>query len=49
MPGVIGIVASRMVELSGRPVVMIALDGETGKGSGRSIEAFDLLAGLTAC
>ncbi|HEX5853821.1 MAG TPA: single-stranded-DNA-specific exonuclease RecJ [Solirubrobacteraceae bacterium] len=47
--GVIGIVASRLVELSGRPVVMIALDGETGKGSGRSVDAFDLLAGLTAC
>ena len=31
-PGVIGIVASRLVELSGRPVVMIALDGDTGKG-----------------
>jgi single-stranded-DNA-specific exonuclease len=48
-PGVIGIVASRMVELSGRPVVMIALDAETGRGSGRSVESFDLLAGLTAC
>jgi single-stranded-DNA-specific exonuclease len=48
-PGVIGIVASRMVESSGRPVVMIALDGDTGKASGRSVEAFDLLAGLTAC
>ncbi len=47
--GVIGIVASRLVERSGRPVVMIALDGDTGKGSGRSIDAFDLLAGLTAC
>ncbi len=47
--GVIGIVASRLVERGGRPVVMIALDGETGKGSGRSIDAFDLLAGLTAC
>ena len=47
--GVIGIVASRMVELSGRPVVMVALDGDTGKGSGRSIAGFDLLAGLTAC
>ncbi len=47
--GVIGIVASRLVERSGRPVVMIALDGETGKASGRSIEAFDLLGGLTAC
>jgi single-stranded-DNA-specific exonuclease len=47
--GVIGIVASRLVERSGRPVVMIALDGDTGKGSGRSIDAFDLLAGLSAC
>jgi len=47
--GVIGIVASRLVERSGRPVVMIALDGKTGKASGRSIESFDLLAGLTAC
>jgi single-stranded-DNA-specific exonuclease len=48
-PGVIGIVASRLVEQSGRPVVMVALDGELGKGSGRSIEPFDLLAGLGAC
>jgi single-stranded-DNA-specific exonuclease len=48
-PGVIGIVASRLVERSGRPVVMIALDGDEGRGSGRSIESFDLLAGLTAC
>jgi single-stranded-DNA-specific exonuclease len=48
-PGVIGIVASRMVEQSGRPVVLIALDAETGRGSGRSVESFDLLAGLSAC
>jgi single-stranded-DNA-specific exonuclease len=48
-PGVIGIVASRMVESSGRPVVMVALDGERGRGSGRSIEGFDLLGGLRAC
>ena len=47
--GVIGIVASRLAERSGRPVVLIALDGDTGKGSGRSIDAFDLLGGLTAC
>jgi single-stranded-DNA-specific exonuclease len=47
--GVIGIVASRLAELHHRPVVLIALEGETGKGSGRSIEGFDLLAGLTAC
>jgi single-stranded-DNA-specific exonuclease len=48
-PGVIGIVASRLVESSGRPVVMVALDGDGGRGSGRSIEAYDLLGGLHAC
>jgi single-stranded-DNA-specific exonuclease len=48
-PGVIGIVASRLVEQHRRPVVMIALEGDRGRGSGRSIEAFDLLAGLSAC
>jgi len=48
-PGVIGIVASRLVEQSGRPVVMVALDGAHGRGSGRSIEGFDLLAGLERC
>ncbi len=47
--GVIGIVASRLVESSGRPVVLVALEGERGRGSARSIEAFDLLAGLRAC
>jgi single-stranded-DNA-specific exonuclease len=47
--GVIGIVASRLAERHRCPVVLIALDGELGKGSGRSIDAFDLLAGLTAC
>ena len=47
--GVIGIVASRIVEQIARPVVMVALDGDIGKGSGRSISAFDLHAGLTAC
>jgi len=49
-PGVIGIVASRMVERHHRPVVVISLDGEgSGRGSGRSIPGFDLLAGLEAC
>jgi single-stranded-DNA-specific exonuclease len=49
-PGVIGIVASRLVEKHHRPVVVIALDGEGGgRGSGRSIPGFDLLAGLEAC
>jgi single-stranded-DNA-specific exonuclease len=48
-PGVIGIVASRIVEETCRPVVMISLDANEGKGSGRSIPAFDLHAGLVAC
>ena len=49
-PGVIGIVASRLVERHNRPVVVISLDGEGGgRGSGRSIPGFDLLAGLEAC
>ena len=47
--GVIGIVASRLVEQSGRPVVMVAFDGERGRGSGRSIDGFDLLGGLERC
>ncbi len=48
-PGVIGIVASRLLEEHGRPVLLIALDGDEGKGSGRSISAFDLHAALTNC
>jgi single-stranded-DNA-specific exonuclease len=48
-PGVIGIVASRIAERHHRPTVVVALDGDAGTGSGRSIPAFDLLAGLDAC
>jgi single-stranded-DNA-specific exonuclease len=47
--GVIGIVASRLVERYGRPVVLIAGADERWKGSGRSVPAFDLHAALRAC
>ena len=47
--GVIGIVASRLVERFGRPVVLIAGGDGTWTGSGRSVPAFDLHAGLAAC
>jgi single-stranded-DNA-specific exonuclease len=48
--GVIGIVASRLVERYHRPFVLIALDESgDGRGSGRSIPAYDLHAGLAAC
>ncbi|MFQ5735378.1 MAG: single-stranded-DNA-specific exonuclease RecJ [Thermodesulfobacteriota bacterium] len=47
--GVIGIVASRLVDRFSRPVVMIALDGETGKGSARGVRSFNILEGLKAC
>jgi single-stranded-DNA-specific exonuclease len=48
-PGVVGIVASRLVERWRRPCVVIALDGQGGgRGSGRSISAYDLHAGLAA-
>lgn len=45
--GVIGIVASRMVEMHKRPVIMIAAGDEQGKGSGRSVSGFDLHAALS--
>jgi single-stranded-DNA-specific exonuclease len=49
-PGVIGIVASRLVERHHRPVVVVSLEADgSGRGSGRSIPGFDLLAGLEAC
>lgn len=48
-PGVIGIVASRLVERTGRPAMMIAVADGVGKGSGRSIAAFDLHAALHEC
>jgi single-stranded-DNA-specific exonuclease len=47
--GVIGIVASRLVERFHRPVVLIAGGDDEWKGSGRSIPAFDLHNGLASC
>lgn len=48
-PGVVGIVASRVVERFGRPTFVVALDGDIGKGSGRSISRFDLHGALHEC
>lgn len=45
-PGVIGIVAGRIKEKTGKPSIVIALDGEIGKGSGRSIAGVDLGAAI---
>jgi single-stranded-DNA-specific exonuclease len=47
--GVIGIVASRLVDRFYRPCVVVALKGHRGKGSGRSITGFNLHAALSAC
>ncbi len=48
-PGVVGIVASRMVDLYHRPTVLIALQEGSGRGSGRSIPNFHLHDALRAC
>ncbi|GIW46655.1 MAG: single-stranded-DNA-specific exonuclease RecJ [Deltaproteobacteria bacterium] len=49
-PGVIGIVASKMVEIYNKPTVLISIgeDG-IGKGSGRSIEGLNIYEALTRC
>ncbi len=47
--GVIGIVASRIVDKFHRPTIVVALDGELGHGSGRSIDGFHLSNALQAC
>ncbi len=48
-PGVVGIVASRVVERFHRPTFVIALKDGAGKGSGRSIESFHLYEALRSC
>ncbi len=48
-PGVIGIVASRIVDIFHRPTILIALQDGNGRGSGRSIPNFHLHEALSAC
>src|SRR5262249_24911490 len=48
-PGVIGIVASRLVERFQRPTLLVAIDGENGSGSGRSLPGLDLTRLLDGC
>ncbi|SMX33341.1 single-stranded-DNA-specific exonuclease RecJ [Actibacterium lipolyticum] len=45
-PGVVGIVASRLKEATNRPAIVIGLDGDEGKGSGRSVAGIDLGASI---
>lgn len=45
-PGVVGIVAARLKEASNRPAIVIGLDGDEGKGSGRSVSGIDLGAAI---
>jgi single-stranded-DNA-specific exonuclease len=45
-PGVVGIVAARLKEATGRPAIVIGLEGTTGKGSGRSVAGVDLGAAV---
>jgi single-stranded-DNA-specific exonuclease len=47
--GVVGIVASRVVERTGRPALVVAREAEEAHGSGRSIPAFHLLEALETC
>jgi single-stranded-DNA-specific exonuclease len=47
--GVIGIAASKIAERINRPCVVLSIDGEVAHGSGRSIEPYHLLNGLTEC
>ena len=48
-PGVIGIVASRLVDRFNKPTVMIGLNNGLGQGSARSIAAFNVTRAFTAC
>lgn len=47
--GVIGIVASRLVEKYGKPTLVISIEGNEGKGSGRSVDGFSLYNTVLHC
>ncbi len=47
--GVIGVVASKIAERYSRPCILFSLDGDTAKGSGRSIKGFSLMDALSSC
>ncbi len=48
-PGIVGIVAARLVEWSDRPAIVIGVDSGRGRGSGRSIPGVDLEAAVGQC
>ena len=48
-PGVVGIVASRLVDLFSRPAFVISLNNGVGKGSGRSVADFNIYKGIQQC
>ncbi len=48
-PGVVGIVASKLVEHYGKPALVLSENGETAEGSGRSLPGFSLYEALNAC
>lgn len=48
-PGIVGLVASKLVETYYRPAIVVALDGDEARGSGRSIPEFNLALALSEC
>lgn len=47
--GVVGIVAARMVERFGKPCIVLSTDGQSARGSGRSVEGFSIIDAICAC
>ncbi len=47
--GVLGIVASKLVELTGKPALVLSSDSESATGSGRSVEGFSLFDAMSSC